>query len=95
MKDDAGKPRLDLIDPYFLEDLGAILEFGARKYAEDDWKSIEPKRFEAAAMRHLNEYRKGYMLDPETAKSHLAHAACNLMFLHYLERRKYVIPAEG
>ena len=95
MKDDAGKPRLDLIDPYFLEDLGAILEFGVRKYGEDDWKSVEPKRFEAAAMRHLNEYRKGYMLDPETAKSHLAHAVCNLMFLHYLERGKYAVRTEG
>ena len=64
-----------------LEQVLMILEFGAKKYARDNWKKIEPERYEKAAMRHLISYVTGELNDPESGKSHLAHLVCNALFL--------------
>lgn len=85
MKYDKGKPRVDLIDPNFLMELGEVLGFGAEKYGENNWQTVEPKRYKAAALRHLYQYLLGEKTDEESHKSHLVHAACNLMFLYWSE----------
>lgn len=64
-----------------VEQVLQILEFGAKKYSRDNWKHIEPARYEKAAMRHLISYVTGELNDPETGKSHLAHLVCNALFL--------------
>ena len=64
-----------------LQEVLEILEFGAKKYSRDNWKHVEPARYEKAAMRHLISYVTGEKMDSETNKSHLAHLICNALFL--------------
>lgn len=88
VKHDEHKNRLDLIEPEFIEGVGEVLTFGADKYEENSWQSVEngENRYYGAAMRHLLAYRKGEKLDPESGLSHLHHVACNMMFLAHWER---------
>ena len=87
IKDDANKLRFDLIEPEFEETVASVLTFGAAKYSTGSWKHLEDgiNRYYAALRRHISAWRRGEKLDPETGLSHLAHAACNIMFLMYME----------
>jgi hypothetical protein len=88
-KADSGKTRLDLVSPTFIEAVGKIRTFGVQKYGDgDSWKKVEPQRYMAALLRHINAYRMGEEIDKESGMSHLWHAACNLMFLIDLDERK-------
>jgi hypothetical protein len=88
VKFDAQKLRLDLLDPYAIEQLAAVLTFGAGKYQPHNWrKGISKSRLIAAALRHLFAYLRGEDNDRESGLSHVAHAMCNLMFLLGLEHR--------
>lgn len=87
-KHDGYKPRPDLIAPEMIDAMGRVLEFGARKYEPWEWaKGKEWSRDYAAVLRHLNAWHGGEDLDPESGASHLAHAACDLMFLIACEAR--------
>lgn len=80
-KHDGGKPRMDYLDPYALEEVAKVLTFGATKYGPGDWKrGIEIGRLMAACLRHIFAFMRGENNDPETGLSHLAHAICCLMF---------------
>ena len=82
LKFDTEKPRMDLVDPHALEQLAAVLTFGAKKYAAHNWrKGIAYSRLIAAAMRHINAFNAGEDLDPESGLPHVAHAMCCMMFL--------------
>lgn len=87
VKLDQGKIRLDLVPPELMEEVGKVLTFGAEKYTENGWQSVEnPKnRYYAAAMRHLLAHKKGEKTDPESGLSHLSHAATNICFLLWFE----------
>lgn len=88
MKFDAGKLRFDLITPDVEEQLAAVLTHGAKKYAANSWQeNVEDpiNRYYAALRRHLNAWRKGEKVDPESGLNHLAHVACNVMFLLHFE----------
>ena len=89
-KHDGGKPRLDYLDPYALEEVAKVLTFGATKYGAQNWrKGIEIGRLMAACLRHIFAFMRGENNDPETGLSHLAHAVCCLMFaLWMLEHRR-------
>jgi hypothetical protein len=64
-----------------------VLKFGADKYAEHNWrKGFAWSRPLAAAMRHLTAFNDGEDKDPESGLSHLAHAACCIMFLLEFEK---------
>ncbi len=79
---DAGKPRVDLIDPDFLLQVGAVLEAGARKYAERNWeKGMDWNKVYASMLRHMLKWQAGETNDDETGLHHMAHVACNAMFL--------------
>lgn len=93
MKYDADKPRMDLLlsgCPLALEAVSSILTFGAKKYSAHSWQTVErgDERYLAALLRHLTAHAKGEKLDPESGMSHLAHAACNAMFILELELKK-------
>lgn len=82
VKHDTGKNQLDLVPPELDEAVGKILTFGAVKYGPHNWRGgLKYSRVVAALLRHLNAYRAGKVLDPETGMSHLWHAGCNLAFL--------------
>ena len=89
-KDDQEKTRLDLIEPEFIEQLGKVLTFGAKKYEPNSWQKVEDaeNRYYGALFRHLLAYRNGETEDPESKLSHLAHIACNAMFLMHFEQEK-------
>lgn len=90
MKYDADKPRMDLLldgMPGALEQVASILTFGAKKYADHSWQGVPngPARYKAALLRHLTAHAKGEKNDPESGMPHLAHAACNALFILQLE----------
>lgn len=87
-KDDAGKPRWDLLPFAALGDVARVLEFGARKYAPDNWRLVEGWRwrYTRAGLGHLVAFARGEKLDPESGLPHLAHAACCVLFLLELDR---------
>lgn len=83
-KHDQDKPRIELVDPEFIEGVAEVLTFGARKYAAHNWRSgIDASRLIGAAYRHLGAFNKGEDLDSESGLSHILHAACCLQFLHW------------
>lgn len=87
MKFDNGKLLYSLIPPETMKALAEVLTYGANKYAKDNWKLVEngKERYLNALMRHLEAYRSGEFIDPESGFSHLSHCLCNLSFIHYLE----------
>lgn len=90
-KFDQGKPRFDLLDPYFEEELAQVLEYGTRKYDENSWQDVPNAlaRYIAAMKRHLNAIQKGELIDGGPKGSglpHHAHAAANMMFISYFTR---------
>ena len=88
VKFDFDKARMDLLDPYAIEQLSHVLKYGAKKYAAHNWrKGIVKGRLIAAALRHLFAYLGGQDKDDETGLSHVAHAMCCCMFLLGLEHR--------
>lgn len=89
LKYDQDKPRFDLIDAEMLESLARVLTFGARKYAEENWrKGISFKRLLAAAKRHINAIERLEDNDTETGELHAAHAMCCMMFLGWMQKNR-------
>jgi hypothetical protein len=87
LKFDADKLPYNLISNEALQQIAAVLKFGADKYAEHNWRSgFAWSRPLAAAMRHLHAFNDGEDCDPESNLSHLAHAACCIMFLLEFEK---------
>lgn len=87
MKDTKGKARWDLLPFDLVEKAVDVLTFGADKYAPESWRQEKSDEYFAALMRHIVAYRKGEVTDQESGLEHLAHAMCNLIFLHELEKK--------
>lgn len=82
MKHDQGKAPMSLLDRHALEQIAAVLGFGAKKYAAHNWRGgIAYSRLLDAALRHLMAFADGEDLDPESGLPHVAHAGCCIMFL--------------
>jgi len=88
LKYDGGKLPWELLPEDALEQVVRVLQFGAQKYAPRNWeKGIAYTRVYGAIRRHLVAWLKGEELDPETRISHLAHAACEILFALTFETR--------
>ena len=87
LKYDAGKLRYSLIPPEATKALAQVLTFGAEKYAPNSWQTVPngKERYLDAAIRHLEAYRSGELIDDESSLPHLAHLLCNIAFLTHLE----------
>ena len=87
LKFDTDKLPLNLLSTEAMNQTAAVLKFGAIKYAEHNWrKGFTWSRPLAAAMRHITAFNDGEDKDPESGLSHLAHAACCIMFLLEFEK---------
>ena len=82
-KHDHGKPILGAVPPHAELAVGRVLTFGSNKYARGNWDKVEDheNRYMDAALRHLNAHRRGEITDGESGESHLAHAACCILFM--------------
>lgn len=81
-KDDAGKPRMDLLPPTALLEIASVLTLGAAQYGEYNWlKGMKWSRLIGAASRHMAAFSAREDNDPISGFSHLAHAACCMLFL--------------
>lgn len=100
-KADAGKDRwtplltlsvcfTDLTDA--LAEIGAVLDFGAKKYARGNWANVPNarERYTDALLRHLRVWYLGERNDDGlggSGRHHLAAAGCCLLFLLALDLR--------
>lgn len=82
-KFDAGKLRMSLLPASALNEILAVLEFGAQKYAPDNWRKVDNlrERYFNAAHRHLSSCWSGERNDSESGLHHLAHCACCIIFI--------------
>jgi hypothetical protein len=82
-----GKPDYSLIPMAALAEVAKVLEYGASKYERGNW--LKPTSWEVSfgcLQRHMSAWQAGEDNDTESGRSHIAHAACNLIqMLHMLE----------
>ena len=81
-KYDDDKPRMDLLDPLALEGIARVMGFGAKKYAQHNWRGgIKYSRLLGAILRHTFAILSGEDNDPESGFPHVDHLGCCVMFL--------------
>ncbi len=91
MKFDKEKPPMALIPPEALYDIAKVFRFGAEKYGYNNWRddghTTQANRTYSSIQRHLNAFWSGEDIDPDSGKSHLAHATTQMMILmiHQME----------
>jgi hypothetical protein len=82
VKNDDGKLPMYLLDTVALDGLVAVLAFGARKYAAQNWRGgIAYSRVISALLRHTFAILRGDYIDPESGLPHIDHVGCCWMFL--------------
>ena len=87
VKQDSGKLRYDLLPFDAVDEVVQILNYGISKYPkpEENWrdnsKPEDIKRYKAALLRHLSELQQGRTHDKESGLHHMAHVACNSLFI--------------
>lgn len=81
LKFDGDKFRWDLLPYDAVEKIVEIMTYGAKKYSPNNWQKVESSRYIAALMRHIVAEIGGEDYDKESGFLHLAHAACNILFL--------------
>lgn len=94
VKFDDNKPRWGLLPWEGINEVVKIFTFGAKKYGDYNWakhNGLSWSRVFDALMRHLFAWYTGEDIDPESKKSHLAHAACGVLFLLFysVKRDRY------
>lgn len=77
------KTPLGLIPPYAMEQTAWVHKLGSDKYGPYNWRKtgVCASTYVNAILRHLNAWRDGENLDPESGISHLAHVACSCNIL--------------
>jgi hypothetical protein len=79
-----GKLQWGLVHFKSIEPMVKVLEFGAKKYAPDNWKKPMDKRKILESMqRHLAAMLDGEAYDSESGQLHIGHIQCNAMFWNY------------
>jgi len=74
--------RFDLIDGMAMFRMAGILDSGAKKYGEENWRNIPTMRHINSALAHLEAYKLHLQgrLSVEDQDDHLGHALCRIMF---------------
>lgn len=90
--DSEKKLRFELIPVRAFEEIVKVFTLGAKKYEDRNWeRGLKWGRVLGACMRHLWAFWRGEEYDSEFGLSHLAHAACDIIFLlhYFLYYKKY------
>src|SRR5258706_14892372 len=88
-KFDEGKPQLGLLSTDFIWAIAEIMTLGSKKYGARNWRGgMEWHKPYDALQRHLTKWWDGESLDKESGKSHLHHAAAEIMFLVEYESKQ-------
>ena len=85
MRFNSSKPDYSLIPMTALAEVAKVFEYGAEKYDRDNWK--RPTHWTvsfACLMRHMAAFQAGEEEDSESGRTHLAHAACNVLQMLYM-----------
>ena len=88
-KFDATKVRVDLLPIEPMMQIATVFGFGAKKFFAKSYRQGETvvwSRTYGSIMRHMMAFWSGEDKDPESGLSHLAHAACCIMFLLEFEK---------
>lgn len=84
-----GKLKWSLVPQSALHPMVRVLEFGANKYSEHNWKKGLPVvEICESLKRHLDAFMEGEDLDPESGLSHVGHIQCNAMFLSWMLKNR-------
>lgn len=79
-----GKPRLDLLPLDALRGVADVFEYGARKYAENNWRGgMLYSTMLASTLRHLLAFQVRENHDQESELHHIDHAITNLLMLRW------------
>lgn len=82
MRFNSGKLRMSLVPASLGRYTAAVLAYGAIKYSANNWrKGGSWNEIYESLQRHIDSFREGEDLDPESGLPHLSHAAFNLMVL--------------
>ncbi len=85
LRHNSGKPDYSLIPMAAMKEAAHVLEYGATKYAIDNWmKPTDWRVSYACLMRHMSAWQSGEDLDPESGRNHLGHAMCNILQMLYM-----------
>ena len=83
------RSRWDLLPYDAVGEVVSVLTDGAEEYGDRNWEKGFPwTSVFASLMRHLTAWMLGEDLDPKSGRPHLAHAACNILFLLTFHLRK-------
>lgn len=85
-----GKLMWELLPLPLLEKIVEVYTAGARKYGPNRWQTLDNgyQRYKAAMLRHLVEFEKGNVIDPDTGCHHLAQVAWNAISMLYFSLKK-------
>jgi hypothetical protein len=79
-----GKPQWGLVHYKSMEPMVRVLEFGAKKYAPNNWMNdMDTRKILESMQRHLAALMDGELNDPETGMSHMGNIQCNAMFYNF------------
>ena len=77
-----GKPEMSQLDPNFIMELADLLTVSAKKYGKYNWALGQKYSTVLDSLdRHIHKFKIGEDLDTESKRSHLIHAAANIMIL--------------
>lgn len=89
MKWSKDKIKYGLVPVIALKGLAQVFTYGAKKYKPRNYlKCEDPQEFVHALFRHLEDYRNGEIIDPESGLPHLAHLMCNAAILLDIENER-------
>jgi hypothetical protein len=86
---DSGKVQWSLLPWELLTPIARVFSFGARKHSPNGWKyETDPiDLYFDAFCRHMDAWRRGETVDPDTGEHPLAHALTDLLIIFWHVRR--------
>ena len=84
MRFNDGKPQLNYIltAPHAVKGLSQVFEFGAKKYARNNWqKGLKITEVMDSLLRHLMAYQNGEEVDSDSGLKHVHHITWNALIL--------------